>query len=609
MKKLFLYVFLVLMFCNVGFEMKRLLTYLFLILLSVCSINQSVVFAETKQMVYLGGTASSGKYQIIIQSPDPSFKNRLEWNGPYGFGDFIMYPEGINDYKGYKKFYEKYGSPCFDFKKVFTYDAKQYAYIFTYSSGSGQENLCVNEVYKIYTEPPKSIYYTKGLNEISGKAEAGAYRITWSEAGAFAVVVSNATNKLCFKYASNKGVVDQCYDLKFPREVLGKIVNTRIKAIRLREEAKGNIVDTSTPVETSITDTLGPIIDVPGKLIAKNDQVILSGKITDENNIASVKIDNQAVTLDKKGNFKIALYVPLDGSKVSIEAIDKFANKTSRTIVIFREQRESGEQIVKLPSLNPTKIDAKTNPDALALIVGITNYKNIPISIYADKDAKLFADYAYRSLGISRDKTKLLVNDSANYIEIMKSLKRWLKNEIVADKSDVYVFFAGHGLVSDNQKDLYLIPYDGETSLLTDTAFKRSNLFSLIEEANPGSITAFFDTCYSGLTRQNEMLVADARPIKIVADETSLPSNVNLISAASNNEIASSLEGAEHGMFSYYLMEGLGGNADLDQNKNITVGELHEYVKNRVKEKAAKLGRNQNPQVSGNKDKVLVKLN
>jgi len=295
--------------------------------------------------------------------------------------------------------------------------------------------------------------------------------------------------------------------------------------------------------------------------------------------------------------------------KVSIEAIDKFTNKTSRTIVISREQHESGEQIVKLPSLNPTKIDAKTNPDALALIIGITNYKNIPISIYADKDAKVFADYAYRSLGISRDKIKLLVNDSANYIEIKKSLKRWLKNEIVEDKSDVYIFFAGHGLVSDNQKDLYLIPYDGEPSMLGDTSFMRSDLFSLIDEAKPGSVTAFFDTCYSGLTRQNEMLVADARPIKIVADETSLPSNVNLISAASNNEIASILEGAEHGMFSYYLMEGLGGNADLDQDKNITVGELHEYVKDKVREKAAKLGRDQNPQVSGNKDKVLVKLN
>jgi len=589
--------------------MKRLLTYLFLVLISVFSMNQSVVFSETNDMVFIGGSKSYNLYQIKTQSPDPSFKDRLEWDGPYNFGKFIMYPEGIKDFTKYRKFEKEHGSPCFNFAKAFTYDAKQYGYIFTFSSGSGQENLCVNEVYKIYAESPKSIYYTKGLNEISGKAEAGARRLSYSRGEAFAVVVSSATNKLCLKTASNKGVVDRCYDLAFPKKKLSKIVNTRIEAVRLREKAKGNIVDTSTPIETSVTDTLGPKINVPGKLVAKNDQVILSGKITDENNIASVKIDNSPIVLDKEGNFEIALYVPLDGSKVSIEAIDKFANKTSRTIVISREQQESGEQIVKLPSLNPTKIDAKTNPDALALIVGITNYKNIPISIYADKDAKLFADYAYRSLGISRDKTKLLVNDSANYIEIKKSLKRWLKNEIVADKSDVYVFFAGHGLVSDNQKDLYLIPYDGETSLLTDTAFKRSNLFSLIEEANPGSITAFFDTCYSGLTRQNEMLVADARPIKIVADETSLPSNVNLISAASNNEIASSLEGAEHGMFSYYLMEGLGGNADLDQNKNITVGELHEYVKNRVKEKAAKLGRNQNPQVSGNKDKVLVKLN
>ena len=577
--------------------MKRLLAYLFLVLILVCSTNQSVVFAEKKRMV----TVDSDKV-LEYKTPDINFPKLLKWSKS-SYDD----PPFRDNSGEYKKMVKEMGDPCFRHWETTTYDGKQIGFDFIAKNiSSSQENMCVFEVYKIWAEPKNSINYVVGLSA-NGKAVGKDYYSRKS----FIVVVTNGSKRLCIKWASKKGVVDTCYNLTAPQLEFTQIITSRLKAIKLREEAKGNIVVTTTPteIETSVTDTLGPKIDVPGKVIAKNDQVILAGKITDENNIASVKIDNTSVTLDKKGNFEIALYVPLDGSKVSIEAIDKFANKTSRTIVISREQRESGEQIVKLPSLNPTKIDAKTNPDALALIVGITNYKNIPISIYADKDAKLFADYAYRSLGISRDKTKLLVNDSANYIEIMKSLKRWLKNEIVADKSDVYVFFAGHGLVSDNQKDLYLIPYDGETSLLTDTAFKRSNLFSLIEEANPGSITAFFDTCYSGLTRQNEMLVADARPIKIVADETSLPSNVNLISAASNNEIASSLEGAEHGMFSYYLMEGLGGNADLDQNKNITVGELHEYVKNRVKEKAAKLGRNQNPQVSGNKDKVLVKLN
>ena len=299
----------------------------------------------------------------------------------------------------------------------------------------------------------------------------------------------------------------------------------------------------------------------------------------------------------------------MDGTKVLIEAIDKFANKTTRTIVISREQLSERKEIVKLPSLNPTKINAKENPNALAIIIGITNYKNIPISVYADKDAKLFSDFAYRSLGVSRDKIKLLINDTANYIEIKKLLKRWLKNEIVKGKTDVYLFFAGHGLVSDNQKDLYLIPFDGEPSLLDDTSIKRSELFSLISENNPSSITAFLDTCYSGLTRQNKMLIADARPLKIVSDKSTIPSNINLLTASSNNQIASGLEEAEHGMFSYYLMDGLSGKADLDKNKKITAEELHIYLREKVKKQALKLGRDQTPQFKGDKNKVLVRLN
>mgnify|MGYP001381606378 CR=1 FL=1 len=558
--------------------------------------KQSVVFAETTPIAYM-----SGNY-IYFKSPDKNFTKQLYWQYRKGFK--------IEPSIGWEEYKKANGRSCFHYHETVTYDAKQFAHVFYYKDrSSGQTNVCVPEVYKISAQPNNSIYDVIGLDKNTGIPFGKG--MTYRSDNEFIVITSEAANKLCIKAAYSQGVGENCYDLSLPKNDLITIVNKRLMAIKIREETKGNIVSTSTPteIETSITDTSGPEIEVPGKLIAKNDQVILSGKITDENNIASVKIDNSPIVLDKDGNFEIDLFVPLDGLKVSIEAIDKFTNKTSRTIVISREQQESGEQIVKLPSLNPTKIDAKTNPDALALIIGITNYKNIPISIYADKDAKLFADYAYRSLGIPRDKIKLLVNDSANYIEIKKSLKQWLKNEIVEDKSDVYIFFAGHGLVSDNQKDLYLIPYDGEPSLLGDTSFMRSDLFSLIDEAKPGSVTAFFDTCYSGLTRQNEMLVADARPLIIVADETSLPSNVNLISAASNNEIASSLEGAEHGMFSYYLMEGLAGNADLDQDKNITVGELHEYVKDKVREKAAKLGRDQNPQVSGNKEKVLVKLN
>ena len=56
-------------------------------------------------------------------------------------------------------------------------------------------------------------------------------------------------------------------------------------------------------------------------------------------------------------------------------------------------------------------------------------------------------------------------------------------------------------------------------------------------------------------------------------------------------------------------MEGLTGNADIDKNKEITLGELHTYLSEIVKNKSLKIGRQQNPQLSGDKEKILVKLN
>ncbi len=548
-------------------------------------------------------------FKMTLISPDKkNFAKKLNWRRFFSGKNFENIIEGS-------------GEPCFEFEEAVTYNGKKIALIWSYEGGSSsQANSCVNEIYKITSKQNDTILATAGFTP-NGKA-IGRFYTTVSKLdssysspkyySSFIVLVSNSLTELCLKQASDSGVANVCYDFTQAQTSLGSIVQQRVKAIKERELAKGNIVEISAPndeIETSNKDKTGPKIDIPGKLIAKNDQIILSGQITDDSQISSVKIDNEPITLDGKGNFEMALYVPYDGLKLSVEAIDKFANKSSRIIVIDREEITQSENIVKLPSLNPTKINARENNNAVALIVGITNYKNIPLAIYADNDAKMFSDFAYRSLGVSRDKIKLLVNETANFVEIKKTIKRWLQNEIKSGETDVYIFFAGHGLVSDNQKDLYLLPYDGEPTLLDDTSLKRSELFSIISESNPKSVTAFLDTCYSGLTRENKMLIASARPLKIVAEENTIPMNINLITAAANNEIANGLEAAEHGMFSYYLMEGLSGNADIDNDKNITLGELYSYLSEKVKDKSSKLGRQQNPQLSGDKDKVLVSLN
>ena len=116
----------------------------------------------------------------------------------------------------------------------------------------------------------------------------------------------------------------------------------------------------------------------------------------------------------------------------------------------------------------------------------------------------------------------------------------------------------------------------------------------------------FFDTCYSSQTRKEETLIAGLRPIRIVAEKSKTPSNFTIFSASNLTQTSGSIEEAKHGIFSYYLMKGLEGKADLDQNKNITNGELIAYLKQNVSEEAFTNNRQQEPMLSGNPEKVLI---
>ena len=61
-----------------------------------------------------------------------------------------------------------------------------------------------------------------------------------------------------------------------------------------------------------------------------------------------------------------------------------------------------------------------------------------------------------------------------------------------------------------------------------------------------------------------------------------------------------------NGLFTYYVLKGLGGDADDNQDKKLTIGELGKYVQVKVKEQAAIEGREQIPELQGDTEKVLV---
>jgi len=147
--------------------------------------------------------------------------------------------------------------------------------------------------------------------------------------------------------------------------------------------------------------------------------------------------------------------------------------------------------------------------------------------------------------------------------------------------------------------------------LLSRTALSRSELFEAILKYDPKSVTMFFDTCFSGISRDEKTLLASARPVRVVADETeeSLPKNFTIFSASQLDQISSGIKDAQHGIFSYFLMKGLEGNADLNKDNKITNGELLSYMDDKISVQASSLGREQNPSLTGDPNRVLVSFN
>ena len=304
------------------------------------------------------------------------------------------------------------------------------------------------------------------------------------------------------------------------------------------------------------------------------------------------------------GSFSGEFYVPKIGTQIEVAISDPDGNLTYEYVELKRIVA-STSILNRLERLKPKPVAAIQNPNDIAIVVGLSRYENTPNeAIFADRDASAFFDYANLSLGIPRENILELLNENAERIDIQKAIKIWLKQKVTPGSSNIYLFFAGHGLASDDGEDSYLIPFDGEPSILELSAISQTDLFKDLAKLSPAHVFAFFDTCYSGTTRADESLIA-SRPIGIQAKPLDIPENFTVFAAAGAKETARPAEEVKHGLFSYFTMLGLEGEADTNSDKVITTGELFSFVNENVSQWS--VGQ-QNPQLTGDANKRLVTL-
>lgn len=256
--------------------------------------------------------------------------------------------------------------------------------------------------------------------------------------------------------------------------------------------------------------------------------------------------------------------------------------------------------------LNPGAVAARAPRDAVAIIIGIQSYKNLPPARFASTDARLFAEYAQRALGVRPEKIRLLTDESADEIAIMRTFRSWLLQNVNKGKTDVYIFYSGHGLPSDDGKSLYFLPHNADRDFIDKTAINQQEIISMTDATGARSVTMFLDSCYSGQTRNGDPLFANARPVSMKSKTSGYPPSFTVFSASAPDQISWSSDALGHGIFSYYLMKGMEGAADVNHDGEMTAGEMHAYLRENVSRQAAMINKTQDPQLMGEAAEVLV---
>lgn len=370
-----------------------------------------------------------------------------------------------------------------------------------------------------------------------------------------------------------------------------------------QQQSKGESITTDVNKNTPRAEGRKKKID----LTVTNTQPAADGSftITILTNIdtASLRINGNEEGGRQDGKYQIRL-IARAGQKtdINIIATDIYGNTDTKTITVNREVTESKAIFA---ALNPAQLKRQAERDAIAIIIGISNYKTLPKAEFSNDDARVFYDYAIRALGIKPENIRLLVDSDAEEVEIIKAFKTWLPSR-VKSTTDVYVYYSGHGLPTQDGLGLYLLPARADREFISRTSIQFQEISADLQAAKPKSVTIFMDSCYSGQTRSGETLIASARPLALKAQTNIFPVGFNVFSASQSDQISSSSPDLKHGIFSYYLMKGMEGDADTNKDGKITLGEMQGYLVENVGRQAGMMNRKQEPQLIGDPSRVLV---
>lgn len=237
-------------------------------------------------------------------------------------------------------------------------------------------------------------------------------------------------------------------------------------------------------------------------------------------------------------------------------------------------------------------------PDDFALIVGIERYETLPKADFGERDAATFRRYVL-GLGVPEENVISLMGPKATKTGITKYLEEWLPRNVVAG-SRVYFFYSGHGAPDAATGAAYLVPYDGDPTFLQSSGYPLPRLYEKLQALKAREVVVALDSCFSGAGGRS-VIAKGARPLVTAVATAPVGPKLSVLAASSSDEISGSMDDQGHGLFTYYLLKGLRGDADANGDGHLDLGELHAYVEKAVQRAARRQNREQTPQLQSAK--------
>jgi hypothetical protein len=255
------------------------------------------------------------------------------------------------------------------------------------------------------------------------------------------------------------------------------------------------------------------------------------------------------------------------------------------------------------PTVSTDVPPAGAGENDAAVIVGISDYFGLPDINGAVENATDWNRYLVNGRGVPGSRVRLLRNSEATKETIEENLKEAVRE--VRPGGTLWFVYIGHGAPNELQNDGLVLGADTQSTLvsLRGRGLPQKRILEIVESGAQQHAVVVFDACFSGTTGDgktnllpNTMATVPLRRVEAAVGRTAVFS--------ASDDVAGPLPGHDRPAFSYLMLGAARGWADGNKDRNVTLVEAYDYVKDVLVTMVR--DRNQVPTLKGNKEFLLA---